>query len=156
LLAVVNRDYRDLFAEFNAHHVEFIIIGAYALAVHGHLRATKDLDVWVRAGAANAPRVFHALQAFGAATDNLSPDDFAQPGTVVQLGIAPARIDILTRVSGLEFEDAWRNRVEATYGEQRVFVLSRTDLIASKRASGRLQDLADLEALEELDDEGAP
>lgn len=151
---MVNRDFRDLFAEFNAQHVEFLIIGAYALAVHGHLRATKDLDVWVRPSVTNADRVFLALQAFGAATDNLSPSDFAQPGIVVQLGVAPTRIDILTRVSGVEFEEAWRNRVEATYGEQPVFVISRPDLIASKRASGRLQDLADLEALEEPEEGG--
>ena len=149
---MVNRDYRDLFAEFNAQEVEFLVVGAYALAVHGHVRATKDLDVWVRATKDNAERVFHAVTAFGAAVENLSAEDFARPGTIVQLGIAPTRIDILTRVAGLEFEAAWDNRVEASYGDQKVFVVSRVDLIASKRAAARPQDLVDLSALEESED----
>ena len=149
---MVNRDYRDLFAEFNAQKVEFLVVGAYALAVHGHVRATKDLDVWVRSTKLNAERVFRAVKAFGGATENLSPEDFAQPGTIVQLGIAPTRIDILTRVAGLEFEAAWSKRVEATYGDQKVFVVSRVDLIASKRAASRPQDLADLSALDESED----
>ena len=149
---MVNRDYRDLFAEFNAQKVEFLVVGAYALAVHGHVRATKDLDVWVRTTKDNAERVFRAVKAFGAATEKLSAEDFAQPGTIVQLGIAPTRIDILTRVAGLEFEAAWASRVEASYGDQKVFVVSRVDLIASKRAAARPQDLADLSALEEPED----
>jgi hypothetical protein len=149
---LVNRDYRDLFAEFSAQTVEFLVVGAYALAVHGHVRATKDLDVWVRPTKDNAERVFRAVTAFGAATENLSAEDFAQPGTIVQLGIAPTRIDILTRVAGLEFEAAWASRVEASYGDQKVFVVSRMDLIASKRAAARPQDLADLDALEQPED----
>ena len=149
---MVNRDYRDLFAAFNAQKVEFLIVGAYALAVHGHVRATKDLDVWVRPTNDNAERVFLAVNAFGAATEQLAAEDFARPGTIVQLGIAPTRIDILTRVAGLEFESAWASRVEASYGDQKVFVVSRLDLIASKRAASRPQDLADLSALEEPED----
>ena len=148
---MVNRDYRDLFADFNAQRVEFLIVGAYALAVHGHLRATKDLDVWVRATAENAERVFRAVTAFGVVPENVSPEDFATPGSIIQLGIAPTRIDILTRVAGLEFESAWGNRLEATYGDQKVFVLSRSDLITSKRAAGRPQDIVDVSALEEDD-----
>jgi hypothetical protein len=152
LPALVNRDYRDLFAEFNAQKVEFLVVGAYALAVHGHVRATKDLDVWVRATKDNAERVYRAVKAFGAAAEKLSAEDFAQPGTIVQLGIAPTRIDILTRVAGLEFEAAWANRIEASYGDQKVFVISRGDLIASKRAAARPQDLVDLSSLEEPED----
>ena len=151
---MVNRDYRDLFAEFNAQNVEFLIVGAYALAVHGHVRATKDLDVWVRTSKENAERVFRAVQAFGGPTENLLAEDFAQPGTIVQLGIAPTRIDILTRVAGLDFEAAWRSRVEATYGDQKVFVVSRVDLVASKRAAARPQDLVDLASLEEPEENG--
>ena len=150
---MVNRDFRDLFAEFNAHGVEFLIVGAYALAVHGHLRATKDLDVWVRPSAENAQRVFSALEAFGAAIDALSASDFTQLGTVVQLGVAPTRIDILTRIGDIRFEEAWLRRIEAKYGDQPVSVLSRRDLIAAKRAFGRLQDLADIEALEQTPDD---
>ncbi len=148
---MVNRDYRDLFAEFNAHGVEFLIIGAFALAVHGHLRATKDLDLWVRPTKENAERAFHAVSAFGVLPENLSSEDFATSGNIIQLGISPARIDILTRVADLDFEAAWSRRVDAAYGDQKVFVLSRDDLIASKRAAGRPQDLVDLTALEEDD-----
>lgn len=148
---MVNRDYRDLFAEFNAHSVEFLIVGAYALAVHGHLRATKDLDVWVRPSEENARKVFRALQAFGAVTEGLTETDLAMPGVFVQLGVAPVRIDVLSSIDGVGFEQAWANRVAATYGDQPVFVISRADLIINKRASARLQDLADVEALEETD-----
>jgi hypothetical protein len=154
LPALVNRDYKDLFAAFNAHSVEFLIVGAYALAVHGHVRATKDLDVWVAPTRENASRVLRALELFGAATENLTESDFANPGTVVQLGVSPSRIDVLTRLGELDFEDAWRNRIEATYGEQRVYVVSREHLISSKKASGRLQDLADIEAIENAESDG--
>jgi len=145
----VNRDYRDLFAEFNVRKVDFLIVGAFALAVHGHLRATKDLDVWVRPTADNAARVLEAVSAFGGSMNGLSAADFNVPGTIVQLGVAPTRIDILTRVAGLDFESAWTSRIEASYGDQKVFVVSRADLIASKRAASRPQDLADLSALED-------
>lgn len=145
---MVNRDYRDLFAEFNARNVEFLIVGAFALAVHGHVRATKDLDVWVRPSPDNAERVLKAVREFGGSIEGLSAEDFTVPGTIIQLGVAPTRIDLLTRIQGLDFETAWGSRVEATYGDQRVFVLSRADLIASKRAAARPQDLADLQALE--------
>ena len=122
--------------------------------MHGHVRATKDLDVWVAPTPENAPRVLHALELFGAPTGNLTEADFTVPGTVVQLGVSPSRIDILTGLGALDFEDAWRSRIDATYGEERVSVLSREHLIASKKALGRLQDLADVEAIENPDREG--
>jgi len=150
---LVNRDYRDLFAEFNAQKVEFLIVGAYALAVHGHVRATKDLDVWIRPTPDNAERTFQAVVAFGGPIENLSALDFTRVGTIVQLGVAPTRIDILTRVAGLDFAAAWERRIEAKYGEQKVCVLSREDLIASKRAAARPQDLADLSAIENSQDD---
>ena len=145
---MVNRDYSDLFSAFNAHRVEFLIVGAYALAVHGHLRATKDLDLWVRPAEENATRVFRALQVFGAPTAGLTEGDFATPGVILQLGFPPVRIDILTSIDGVTFEQAWPNRVAASYDDIPVFVLSRVDLIANKKVSARLQDLADVEALE--------
>jgi hypothetical protein len=96
-----------------------------------------------------------ALKAFGAPTERVSEEDFARPDIVFQIGVAPVRIDIITKVSGLEFHEAWPDRVEAQYGDQRVFVLSRVDLIANKKASGRHQDLADVELLEH-DDQSEP
>src|SRR4051794_14101788 len=95
---MVNRDFRDLFAEFNERSVRFLIVGAYALAVHGHVRATQDLDVWVKPDEDNARQVFRALQAYGAPTDELTEDDFAAPGLTFQIGIAPIRIDVLSSI----------------------------------------------------------
>jgi hypothetical protein len=150
---MVNQDFRDLFAEFNALRVDYLIVGAYALAVHGYVRATKDLDVWVRPEPENAVRVFRALQAYGAPTAELSEDDFAHPDVTFQIGVAPIRIDVLSSIDGIAFETAWQNKASARYGDQEVFVISRLDLITNKRAAGRLQDLADVEALEAVNPE---
>ncbi len=145
-----NQDFRDLFVELNAHGVEFLIVGAHALAAHGHVRATKDLDVWVRPDRENAVRIIRALKAFGAPTHTVTEDDFAVPGITFQIGIEPVRIDIITAVDGLTFEPAWQNRIASEYGDQPVFVVSREDLIRNKRASARPQDLADIAVLERL------
>lgn len=143
-----NQDFRDLFSELNAHGVEYLVVGAHALAAHGHVRATKDLDVWVRPSAESAPRVIAALESFGAPMHAVTEEDFAVPGITFQIGVAPVRIDIITAVDGLTFESAWSNRVATDYGGVPVLVLSREDLIRNKRASARPQDLADIAALE--------
>jgi hypothetical protein len=143
-----NQDFRDLFVELNAHGVEFLVVGAHALAAHGHVRATKDLDVWVRPDRQSAPRIVRALEAFGAPMHTVTEDDFATPGITFQIGVEPVRIDIITAVDGLAFEEAWRNRVVSEYGGEQVFVLSRDDLIRNKRATARPQDVADIAALE--------
>jgi Nucleotidyl transferase of unknown function (DUF2204) len=145
-----NQDFKDLFAEFNAHGVEFLVVGAHALAAHGHVRATKDLDVWVRPDHENAVRIIIALRVFGAPTHTVTEHDFATPGITFQIGVEPVRIDIITAVDGLTFAQAWPNRVLSEYGGERVFVLSRDDLIRNKRAAARPQDLADIAALERL------
>lgn len=144
----MNRDFSDLIAEFNDHRVEFLVVGAHALAAHGHVRATKDLDVWVRPSAENAVRVIEALGAFGAPLHDLTDEDLTVPGTVFQIGVAPVRIDVLTTISGVDFSDAWAERVQTAFAGQPVAVLSRRLLIVNKKASGRLQDLADVERLE--------
>jgi hypothetical protein len=146
-----NQDFRDLFVELNAEGVDFLVVGAHALAAHGHVRATKDLDVWVRPERENAVRIIRALRAFGAPTDAVTEDDFAVPGITFQIGIEPVRIDIITAVDGLTFEAAWRNRIPSEYGGEPVSVVSREDLIRNKRASARPQDLADIAALERLE-----
>jgi hypothetical protein len=150
---VVNRDFRDLFAELNAAGVEFLVVGAHALAVHGHIRATKDLDVWVRPSETNAPRVLKALTSFGAPVEKITLTDLTSPGTIVQIGVEPVRIDIITSIDGVDFDPAWSSRLAARFGDQDVSVLSREHLVQNKRASGRTQDLADLEALEKLSGE---
>jgi hypothetical protein len=147
-LNLLNQDFKDLLSTFTDHAVEFVVVGAHALAAHGHIRATKDLDVWVKPDRANARRVMQALVAFGAPTDDVSEGDFATPGLTFQIGVDPVRIDIITAVDGLAFEQAWQNRVSVEYAGVSVFVLSRGDLVMNKRASGRPQDLADIAALE--------
>lgn len=144
----MNQDFVDLLRAFSDHSVDHVIVGAHALAAHGHVRATKDLDVWIRATPDNAARAYRALAAFGAPLSDLEEGDLATPGTIFQIGVAPVRIDIRTQVSGLEFADAWRDKIATTVGGVATFVLSREHLIRNKRASGRLQDLADVERLE--------
>jgi hypothetical protein len=128
-----------------------MVIGAYAVGVHGHPRATKDLDVWIEATPDNAGRVIHALRQFGAPLSGLSEEDIATPGVGFMMGIPPRRIDVLTKISGVEFADAWPRRIEASFGAGlRCPVISIADLIINKRASDRLQDRADVEALERI------
>jgi hypothetical protein len=141
-------DFKDLLSAFNAHRVEYLVVGAHALAVHGYVRATGDLDVWVRPEPANAGRVIEALQSFGAALHDLTEADLTRAGTVFQIGVAPIRIDVLTSIDGVEFEDAWSARLTARFAEQAVPVLSARHLIANKRTVGRPQDLADVDWLE--------
>lgn len=145
---MVNSDFRELLAEFNAQGVEYLIVGAHALAAHGHVRATKDLDVWVRADAANARRVIEALRVFGAPLHDLTEADLSTPGVVFQIGVAPLRIDVLTAIDGVTFDEAWPARMQTEFADVPVFVLSRQHTIQNKRAAGRTQDLADLERLQ--------
>lgn len=142
-----NNDFKDLFVEFNAHKVEYLVVGAHALAAHGLVRATKDLDVWVNPTTENAPRTIDALRSFGAPLHDLTDADLAQPGLIFQIGVPPLRIDIITAIDGVEFMEAWPTRVETKFSGEPVVVLSRAHLIQNKTASGRLQDLADVEWL---------
>jgi hypothetical protein len=146
----VNEDFRDLLVELLDADVRFLVVGAHAMAVHGVPRATGDLDVWVSPAASNADRVWAALRRFGAPVERLgiSLEDFRTPGMVVQIGQPPRRIDLLTDVSGLDFDEAWSNRTMHSIGAHAVPFLGREDLIRNKRASGRPKDIADLDVLE--------
>jgi hypothetical protein len=144
----MNQDFVDLLRAFSDLGVEALVVGAHALAAHGHVRATKDLDVWIRPSPENAERAYRALRAFGAPLIELEVEDLATPGTVFQIGVAPVRIDILTVIDGVSFDEAWADKVSATFGGVPVSVLSRANLLRNKRASGRAQDLADVERLE--------
>lgn len=128
----------------------FLVVGAHAMAVHGVPRATGDLDVWISPDHANSERVWQALLAFGAPVGELgvSRADLETPGMVIQVGIPPRRIDLLTEASGLLFEEAWRNRATHRVDSLDVPFLSRLDLVLNKRATGRAKDLADLDVLE--------
>jgi hypothetical protein len=143
----MNQDFRDLLAEFNARQVEFLVVGAHALAAHGHVRATQDLDVWVRPFPENAKRVIEALRAFGAPLHDLTEKDLSTPGLIFQIGVEPIRIDVLTVIDGVQFDEAWADRMISKFADQPVAVLSREHLIKNKLAAARTQDLADVEAL---------
>jgi hypothetical protein len=145
----MNPDFRDLLAAFNARGVEYLVVGAHALAAHGLVRATKDLDVWVRPESENARRVLAALTAFGAPLQDLTADDLSRPGLIFQIGVEPIRIDVITAIDGVSFEEAWPDRVEAGFADQRVTVLSQRHLMQNKRAAGRAQDLVDVKWLED-------
>jgi hypothetical protein len=141
-------DFKDLLSEFNAQGVEFLVVGAYALAAHGRVRATGDLDIWVRPDPENAKRVLRALVRFGAPLADLTERDLTTAGIVYQIGVAPLRIDVLTQIDAVEFEEAWNDRIVSCFAEQNVCVLSVAHLIRNKRAVGRPQDIADLDWLQ--------
>jgi hypothetical protein len=142
-------DFRDLLAEFGRADVRFLVVGAHALAAHGVPRATVDLDVWIDPSPENAARVWAALAAFGAPLEALAitPADLTRPDTVAQFGLPPWRIDILTGISGVTFDEAWPDRIEAYFDDVLVPFIGQAAFIRNKRASGRLKDLADIEAL---------
>jgi uncharacterized nucleotidyltransferase DUF6036 len=144
----VNPDFKELLLAFNAHNVEYLIVGAHALAVYGHVRATKDLDLWVRPDEENAQRVLRALLEFGAPLGDLTADDLSRKNTIFQIGVPPLRIDVITAIDGVEFADAWPDRLETLFGGVSASIISRPHLITNKKASARLQDLADVQQLE--------
>lgn len=143
------KDWREFFELLNAQGVEYLVVGALALAYHGHPRYTDDVDILIRSTAENATRVEGVIRRFGFGALGLTPADFLQPDSVVQLGYAPNRIDILNALSGVANEDAWAGRVAGDLDGIPVFFLSRGDYVRNKRAAGRLKDKADLEALGE-------
>jgi hypothetical protein len=143
----LDRDFSEFIACCVARDVRFLIVGGYALAAHGHPRFTKDLDVWVWLDPDNAGRLITALDDFGFGSLGLTPADFADPDVVVQLGHAPKRIDLLTSIDGVGFDECWADHVVLDIGGLAVPFIDVDHLIENKRASGRLQDLADAEAL---------
>lgn len=148
---MLNPDYRDILSELDAAGAEYIIVGAFAMAAHRMPRATGDIDVWVRPDLENARRVWTALANFGAPVANLAAEELAEPEMFFQIGVAPVRIDFLTSIDGVAFEDAWAERVYQNFAGLRVPVLSRKHLLINKKASGRPKDLADVAWIEEQD-----
>ena len=145
----MNEDFLDMLRALQAAGARYLIVGAHALAGHGIPRATGDLDIWVEASAANAARVWQALTNFGAPIEGLGIQqrDFMEPGMVVQVGLPPRRIDLMTSITGIEFDEAWATHVTVTVAGIAIPVLGRESLLANKRALGRPQDLADVDAL---------
>lgn len=144
----MNRDFAEMLDALSAAGADFLVVGAHALAAHGRPRATGDLDLWVRPTPENAKRVWEALVSFGAPLGEVQQEDIATAGVVFQIGIAPSRIDILTSLTGLSFDQAWVGRDTFEVEGRALPFLSRADLIRNKKALGRPRDLADVEDLE--------
>jgi len=145
---LLNKDFRDILSAFCEEKVEFMLVGAYALAAHGLPRATGDIDLWIKRSKENAELVRNALQKFGAPLSDFTRDDLTSPGTIIQLGVTPRRIDILTEITGVEFEDAESERLMVSIEGIEIPVIGRTHLIQNKKAVGRPQDGADVARLE--------
>jgi|SRR5271157_2712435 len=146
------QDFKDLLSAFNAHRVKYLIIGGYAVALHAQPRATQDLDLFIKADPANAQAVYAALATFGAPVENIGMEDLADRSSFIPFRREPVAVDIRCNIPGVDFDAAWESRFEAVIDPQsglKVFFLSRDDLVASKLASGRTRDLADVEEIRE-------
>ena len=145
----LTQDYEDIIELFNKHNVRFLIAGAYAMSKVGYSRSTYDIDLWIEKTEENAINIFNALTEFGVPF-MIEPDDFLEPNSVLQIGIDPNRIDILTDIDGLTFDDAWSNKQIAEFDNLKAFTLEINDIIKNKEASNRPKDRLDLVQLKEL------
>ncbi len=145
---MLNPDFKEFIQLLNEHDVRYLVVGGYAVALHGYPRYTKDIDIWVWLAPENAERIIAALTDFGFGTLGLQPEDFTTPDQIVQLGYPPARIDLLTSLSGVDFEECYASHLEVEMEETVVKFIDLDNLRKNKRATGRLQDLADLENLD--------
>ena len=144
-------DWIELCALLSAHQVDYLVVGGQAVIAHGYPRLTKDMALWVHPTRENGTRVIDALTEWGSAAPGLAPEQFEDPRTLLMLGREPFRVDILTDIPGVSFEQAWGHRIHVELDGVQVPVIGKRELIANKRAVGRLQDLADAEELEKLD-----
>jgi len=143
-------DFKELLSAFNAHNVKYLVIAGYAVSFHAQPRATKDLDLFIKADPVNANLAYVALASFGAPLAGIDRNDLADPRKFIRFGHPPIAIDILFGIDGLDFDDAWARRIEAVIDPdsgQTAFIISKVDLIASKLAAGRMRDLADVEEI---------
>jgi hypothetical protein len=150
----LNPDFRDILSSFDAEGVEYLVVGGYALAAHGLPRATGDIDLWVHATPENASRVYRALVAFGAPADRFQEGDFASDDLILQIGVPPSRVDVITSIEGVSFDEAWLNREVIVVDGIGVSVIGRRELLKNKRAVGRPQDRADVARLEAEEQSG--
>jgi hypothetical protein len=146
-IPMLNHDFKDLLRLFNEKSVEYLVVGGYAMAVHGHPRYTGDIDLWILAGPENANRIMAALADFGFGSSGLREADFLEPQRVIQLGFPPSRIDLMTDIDGLAFPECWLRRIDVEVEDLIIHTIGLSDLIHNKEATGRLQDQADLEKL---------
>jgi hypothetical protein len=144
---MLNEDYKEMLQGLLDQKVEFIVVGAYALAAHGFPRATGDIDIWVKPDENNSKKVYKALARFGAPLNEIREDEFSQPGLIFQIGVVPRRIDIITKIDAVEFEEADSDKIFVDIDDLKVPVLSVDKLIKNKMATGREKDLLDAKLL---------
>lgn len=145
---MLNSDYKDMLQALLDHGVKFLLVGAYAMGAHGYPRATGDIDIWVEPSSENSTRVYHSMVAFGAPLHEIDETTFAAPNVVFQIGVAPRRVDIITTISGVSFDEAYLNRQVVEIEGLSIPILSFDDLIKNKRATGRDKDRLDADQLE--------
>jgi hypothetical protein len=145
----IQPDYKELIELFNAHNVDYIIVGAYALAFHGVTRFTGNIDIFVKPDSRNAEKILAVLDEFGFSSLDLDKSDFKQPDQVIQLGVPPVRVVLLTSLTSVPWHQAYSGKVKGAYGDVPVYFLGRKEFLANKKALGRKKDLADIEALGE-------
>ena len=143
----IQKDFEEFLQLLNATGVEFVIVGGYAVAFHGYVRTTDDMDLFFRNTPENIARIRQALQRFGLSTTEQQADEFAVPENIIRMGIAPVRIEMMNSISGLTFDEVWQNKVSGIYGETPVFYISRSNLLHNKRESARPKDIADVDEL---------
>ena len=144
---MLNQDFKEFIQFLNDNHVQYLIVGGYAVAIHGHPRYTKDIDIWIETSLDNANNLLQALEQFGFSSLGLQTQDFLTPDQIIQLGYPPNRIDLLTNIDGVVFKDCYPLRLEVIIDDVVVTFIDLDNLKKNKKASGRLQDLADLENL---------
>lgn len=144
---MLNQDYKEMLSLLLDNKVEFLLVGAYALAAHGFPRATADIDIFVKPNSKNASVLFKTLEKFGAPLENISRDDFAHPGIILQIGVAPRRIDIITKIDGLTYDEASKGKEIIEIENLSIPVISKQNLIINKLASGREKDKIDAKNL---------
>ena len=141
---MLNPDFKDMLLCLQEEKVEFLLVGAYAIAAHGNPRATGDMDLWIKPDPDNGQRVIRALQAFSAPASCLSVDDFVKDDTIVQIGVVPCRIDLITGIEAVRFDEAWENRITASVDGLTLFVISKADMLKNKLALNRDKDKSDI------------
>jgi hypothetical protein len=146
----VENDFKKFIELLNEHKVRYVIVGGFAYSFYAEPRFTKDIDFYIDSSSANANKMLRVLEKFGFKDVGLTKNDFQQPDQIIQLGNAPLRIDIVTSIDGVNFKQAWNNRTTGKYGNLKANFISKSDLIKNKRASGRAQDIADVEKLKKI------
>jgi hypothetical protein len=146
-------DFNEFCGLLNAHHVEFVVIGAHALAFHGAPRFTGDLDILIRPTIENARRLLLAISEFGFADVPLTPVQITAPGKIIEMGLPPVQIHVMSQVDGVSWDEVWTGRETASFGSNSVAFIGRDEYLRNKRAAGRLKDLADIEALRDVEND---